>query len=141
MTSSLKSQIAMDVLEHSIRKDVYGNVSSSGKFVNNPVPYSFTLYELRQKFLPVDPPEKSPFYQETMYDVSRIMTDQRLIVVDKVKSIIQNYHEITKPILLAKFEESPYFLVLNGNHRLSAALLLGQQYISAYLVDVRESFR
>jgi ParB-like chromosome segregation protein Spo0J len=51
-----------------------------------------------------------------------------------------NYNDIFKPILIAKFEESPYFLVLDGNHRLAAAVLLRQRYINAFFVDARESF-
>lgn len=139
--SLIQKQIACDVIDNSIPRDIYGNVTSAGELVNNPVPYSFTLHEIRNKHLPYTPPKTSPFYVEQMYEVSKIMSDQRLVVRSKVRSLIENYHEIHKPIIIAKFEESPYFLVCDGNHRLAAARLLGIQYISAYLVDVRESFR
>jgi hypothetical protein len=136
----MTSSIAIDVVNSLSARNIYGNPDLSGKFVLNPVQYSFTHHELREKYLSSMPPKSSPFYNEESFEVCMILTDQHLVVRDKVKSIMVNYNDIFKPILIAKFEESPYFLVLDGNHRLAAAVLLRQRYINAFFVDARESF-
>ncbi|QGZ13930.1 ParB-like partition protein [Rhizobium phage RL38J1] len=137
---NFSEQIAFDILGSLSKRDIYGNVTSSGEFVSNPVPYSLPLYELKRKYDIIDPPEKSPLYALENIRTKSIHTDQRLVVFEKVRNIVLNYTSITKPILIARFEEHPFSLVLNGNHRLSAACLLEQEFIQAYVIDVRVSF-
>jgi hypothetical protein len=136
----IREEAATDVLANLSRRDVYGVVSSTGEFVTNPVPYSFALSQLKTKYDIIDPPERSPFYNLENVETRLIHTDQRLVKHDKVRNIVLNYASITKPILVARFEEHPFFLVLNGNHRLSSAYLLKQDMVSAYVIDIRVSF-
>ncbi|QIG69766.1 ParB-like nuclease domain-containing protein [Rhizobium phage RHph_I46] len=136
----LQEEIATDVLASLSKRDIYGVVSNTGEFVTNPVPYSLALAQLKTKYDIFDPPERSPLYNIENVETKLIHTDQRLVKHEKVKNIVLNYTSITKPILVARFEEHPFLLVLNGNHRLSSAYLLKQKYISAYVLDIRVSF-
>jgi hypothetical protein len=133
-------QYALDSLDTEPSRALDGTLDPYGEFIANCVPYSAMLHELKLQYLPNRLAETSPFYQLIDVRVRDVLTDQKLIVREKTKSIVTNYTSINKPILIAKFEECPFFLVVNGNHRLSGARLLEQTHIAAYLVDVRESF-
>lgn len=140
MIDEVSIDSAIQTLMSTKSRDITGKLFDEGRFIENPVPFNPQLRELRKEKIDFDVPETSPIWNEELIETMFIQTDQRLVVREKVRSIILNYDNINKPIVVAHFEESPFSLVLNGNHRLSAAKLLGKETISAFVLDIRESF-
>lgn len=136
---------AIEVLRYSPRYDINLDENINGDFVQNFVEYSERAAELKKKYQ-VEVPKSALFYSKPIdfIQMRNIVTDQKLVRFDKVMDRVENHSSNApgKPITVALFEELNQYLVLDGNHRLNAEILVrgSGDWIEARVVDVRSSF-
>lgn len=131
---------ALEIVDRLSPLSANGMTDPDGIFVKNPVSYSDLIREkldvVRERNL-----VRNEGSRLAVVPVSRLVTDQTVVVRTKLRSMIESLDLVhAEPPLVVKFEGWPMFAIYDGNHRTSAITLLGYRRILVSVVDIRNSF-
>lgn len=127
--------------------DTNGLPKEGTKFVRNPIRFNPLLKEKLDLANLDDLIELTEAKDFREVDLSLICTDQKVVVRDKVLSLIEvieagldDFTNPDKAPVLVRFEFEKEYIVRDGNHRLTAYALLGRDYAPVRVIHIKDSF-
>lgn len=123
----------------------FGSYDPTGKFVKNPIRYDSDMTEMLERACSVGLVLVDEAEDVREIPFSKICTDQKVIVRDKVKGLIEKMQsggwDANRGYPIAvRFEYGDKWIIRDGNHRASAELLLGASNLKCLVIHVKDSF-